>query len=96
EHRQRNERGPLVYQRADNGRSIELRMFPLPAGGRLKIWRDVTHEQRQVAFDEGLFEVLSFVNVGILLYGPDGTLRYANVRFLSELMTDLIPVRPPI
>jgi signal transduction histidine kinase/CheY-like chemotaxis protein/HPt (histidine-containing phosphotransfer) domain-containing protein len=96
EHRQRNERGPLVYQRADNGRSIELRMFPLAAGGRLKIWRDVTHEQRQVAFDEGLFEVLSFVNVGILLYGPDGTLRYANVRFLSELMTDLIPVRPPI
>ena len=96
EHRQRNERGPLVYQRADNGRSIELRMFPLAGGGRLKIWRDVTHEQRQMAFDEGLFEVLSFVNVGILLYGPDGALRYANVRFLSELMTDLIPKRPPI
>lgn len=88
--RHHEEQGPLEYQRASDGRWVELRMFPLPQGGRFKIWRDVTARQKQQAVDHRLFDLLTTLNAGLLYYGPDGQLGFSNIRFFSELFTALV------
>jgi diguanylate cyclase (GGDEF)-like protein len=88
--RHREERGPLEYQRASDGRWVELRMFPLPQGGRFKIWRDVTAQHKQQAVDHRLFDLLTTLNAGLLYYDADGQLGFSNIRFFSELFTALV------
>ncbi len=93
--RHREERGPLAYQRSD-GRWIELRMFPLPQGGRFKIWRDVTAQHRQQAADHGVLDLLTTLNAGLLLYDADGLMGYSNTRFFSELTGALVTKVPTL
>lgn len=88
--RHREEHGPLEYQRASDGRWVEMRMFPLAQGGRFKIWRDVTAEHRQQAVDHRLFDLLTTLNAGLLFYDADGHLGFSNIRFFSELATALV------
>lgn len=94
--RHRTEQGPLEYQRASEGRWLELRMFPLPQGGRFKIWRDVTARHRQQASASRVFELLATINVGLLVHGTDGRLVYANTRFGAELTSGFVVSVPPL
>ncbi len=88
--RHREEHGPLEYQRASDGRWVELRMFPMAGGGRFKIWRDVTAEHKQQAVDHRLFDLLTTLNAGLLFYDADGHLGFSNIRFFSELTIGLV------
>ncbi len=94
--RHRTDQGPMQYQRASDGRWVELRMFPLPQGGRFKIWRDVTAGRRQQVVDNRVFELLATINVGLMVYGTDGRLVYANTRFGSELTLGFVLKAPPL
>jgi len=94
--RHRTDQGPMQYQRASDGRWVELRMFPLPQGGRFKIWRDITGERRQQVADNRVFELLATINVGLMVYDPDGRLVYANTRFGSELTLGFVLKAPPL
>ncbi len=91
--RHRTVTGPLTYQRAD-GRWVELRMYPLPDGGRFKIWRDAT-ARRLADFDlVQLNDALSTLEVGMLLFDRDQRLAFMNTRLFSKLMAAHV-VDPP-
>lgn len=90
-----NEQGPLRYQRADSGRWLELRMFPLP-GGRIKLWTDVTHSGTEGTDASVLLELLTVTNLGVILHDAQGQLRYANSRFFSEHFLPVLREVPDI
>ncbi|XXQ52140.1 sensor domain-containing diguanylate cyclase [Xenophilus aerolatus] len=90
-----NERGPLRYQRADSGRWLELRMFPVP-GGRIKLWTDVTHSGTEGTDASVLLELLTVTNLGVILHDARGQLRYANSRFFSQHFLPVLREVPDI
>lgn len=90
-----NEQGPLRYQRADSGRWLELRMFPVP-GGRIKLWTDVTHSGTEGTDASVLLELLTVTNLGVILHDAQGQLRYANSRFFSEHFLPVLREVPDI
>ncbi len=92
--RHRTVRGPFSYQRADDGRWLELRMFPMPNGGRFKMWRDVTREKVELVEPSRLNEALSTLDVGLMVFDSDQRLIFLNSRFFSELVAAHV-VRPP-
>ncbi len=91
--RHRTVEGPLTYQRAD-GRWIEMRMYPLPGGGRFKIWRDAT-AARLAQFDLGQFnDALSTLEIGMMLFDREHRLSFLNTRLFSALIGPHI-IDPP-
>lgn len=82
--RHRDDPGPLQFQRADDGRWFELRMFPQPDGGRIKLWRDITSERLPGTDGSQLLSLMTVANVGVTVHDADGSLRYVNSRFFSE------------
>ncbi|CAN5287907.1 hypothetical protein BH10PSE18_BH10PSE18_46870 [soil metagenome] len=94
-HRHRTDEGPLQYQRAD-GRWLELRMFPLADGSRIKLWRDVTAELAPGTDGSQLLGLMTVVNVGLTLHDANGKLLYINSRFFSENFLGLINAVPDI
>lgn len=93
--RHREEQGPLRYQRADSGRWLELRMFPVP-GGRIKLWTDVTHSGTEGTDASVLLALLTVTNLGVILHDAQGQLRYANSRFFSEHFLPVLREVPDI
>jgi diguanylate cyclase (GGDEF)-like protein len=93
--RHREEQGPLRYQRADGGRWLELRMFPVP-GGRIKLWTDVTHSGTEGTDASVLLELLTVTNLGLILHDAQGKLRYVNSRFFSEHFLHVLREVPDI
>lgn len=93
--RHREEQGPLRYQRADSGRWLELRMFPMP-GGRIKLWTDVTHSGTEGTDASVLLELLTVTNLGVILHDAQGRLRYANSRFFSAHFLPVLREVPDI
>jgi len=93
--RHREERGPLRYQRADSGRWLELRMFPVPQG-RIKLWTDVTHSGTEGTDASVLLELLTVTNLGLILHDAQGRLRYVNSRFFSEHFLPVLREVPDI
>jgi diguanylate cyclase (GGDEF)-like protein len=93
--RHREEQGPLRYQRADGGRWLEMRMFPVP-GGRIKLWTDVTHSGTEGTDASVLLELLTVTNLGLILHDAQGRLRYVNSRFFSEHFLPVLRQVPDI
>lgn len=90
--------GPVRYQRADGGRWLELRMFPQPDGGRIKIWNDVTAEQQAAADagDRGMLELLTVAHVGLIVHDAQGRLLYSNARYFSEMFLHVLTALPDV
>ncbi|WP_295529324.1 sensor domain-containing diguanylate cyclase [uncultured Pseudacidovorax sp.] len=88
--------GPVRYQRADGGRWLELRMFPQPDGGRIKIWNDVTAQQQAAAAagDRGMLELLTVAHVGLIVHDVEGRLLYSNARYFSEMFLHVLTSLP--
>lgn len=95
-YRHRHEQGPIQYQRADTGRWLELRMFPQPEGGRIKVWTDVTAERAPGTDGSQLIGLMTVVNVGLTLHSAAGALLYVNSRFFSENFLGLLTSIPAI
>lgn len=92
--RHRSISGPMTYQRAFDGRWVEMRMFLLSDGGRFKIWRDVTAE-RVAAIDLAqLNDAMSTLQVGIAVFDRDHRLALLNSQFFGELIGGY-PITPP-
>lgn len=94
-HRHAHEQGPFQYQRAD-GRWLELRMFPRPGGGRLKMWTDVSAQKAPGTEGNLLQGLMAVANVGLIVHDAAGNLRYVNSRFFSEHFPGLIAQVPSI
>lgn len=82
--RHREDPGPLQFQRTDDGRWFELRMFPQPDGGRIKLWRDITADRLPGTDGSQLLSLMTVANVGLTVHDADGGLRYVNSRFFSD------------
>ena len=93
--RHRQVQTPMRYQRADSGRWLELRMFPQPGGGRIKVWNDVSAEQA-AASGSGLLELLIVANVGLIVHEEDGRLAFINSRYFSEMFLAVLTAPPDI
>lgn len=93
--RHQREEGPIQYQRAD-GRWLELRMFPQTDGGRIKVWNDVTREKAPGTDATHLLDLMTVLNIGLVLHGPAGNLLYVNSRFFSESFLGLLTKIPSI
>lgn len=94
--RHRRLEGPLRYQRGDDGRWLELRMFPQPDGGRIKVWTDVTIEQMPRTDDVGMLELLTVGHVGLIVHDATGALVYTNSRYFSEMFLHVLTTLPDI
>jgi len=92
--RHRTVTGPMTYQRVSDGRWVELRMFPLPQGGRFKIWRDVTREVVQAVDLTRFNDAMSNLQVGVALFDADHRLIWLNSAFFGELI-GRYPIEPP-
>jgi diguanylate cyclase (GGDEF)-like protein len=90
-----HEEGPVQYQRAD-GRWLELRMFPQPDGGRVKIWSDVSAQKAPGSEGSLLQGLMAVANVGLIVHDAAGVLRYVNSRYFSEHFLSLIQRVPSI
>jgi diguanylate cyclase (GGDEF)-like protein len=94
--RHRRLEGPLRYQRGDDGRWLELRMFPQADGGRIKVWTDVTAEQAPRSGDAGMLELLTVGHVGLIVHDADGRLLYTNARYFSEMFLHVLTALPDV
>ena len=94
--RHRRLEGPLRYQRGDDGRWLELRMFPQPDGSRIKIWNDVTTAQMAPSEDLGMLELLTVGHVGLIVHDAQGRLVYTNSRYFSEMFLHVLTTLPDI
>jgi diguanylate cyclase (GGDEF)-like protein len=94
--RHRRLEGPLRYQRGDDGRWLELRMFPQVDGGRIKVWTDVTAEQMPRSDDTGMLELLTVGHVGLIVHDADGRLLYTNARYFSEMFLHVLTALPDV
>ncbi len=83
--RHRNVTGPLDYQRPD-GRWIRMRMSRLSNGGRVKLWRDITHVYQGVTSDNRLSEVLASLRAGVVITERDGSILFGNGHYFIELV----------
>ena len=84
--RHRNVTGPLDYQRPD-GRWIRMRMARLMNGGRIKLWRDITHVYQGVASpDNRLSEVLASLRAGVVITERDGSILFGNGHYFVEMV----------
>ncbi|MBN9525670.1 MAG: diguanylate cyclase [Alphaproteobacteria bacterium] len=83
--RHRNVTGPLDYQRPD-GRWIRMRMSRLSNGGRIKLWRDITHVYQGVTSDTRLSEVLASLRAGVVITERDGSILFGNGHYFIELV----------
>ncbi len=92
--RHRTITGPMTYQRAFDGRWVEMRMFLLPDGGRFKIWRDVTRERLEALDLAQLNDAMSTLQVGIAVFDRDHRLALLNSQFFGELIGGH-PITPP-
>lgn len=92
--RHRSIAGPMTYQRAFDGRWVEMRMFLLPDGGRFKIWRDVTRERLDAVDLTQLNDAMSSLQVGIVIFDRDQRLALINTQFFGALIGGH-PIEPP-
>ncbi len=83
--RHRNVTGPLDYQRPD-GRWIRMRMSRLSNGGRIKLWRDITHVYQGITSDNRLSEVLASLRAGVVITERDGSILFGNGHYFIELV----------
>ncbi len=84
--RHRGITGPMTYQLAVGGRWVEMRMFPLADGKRLKIWRDVTRHRLDAIDLPLLNDAMSTLQIGIAVFDRQHRLALMNSQFFGELV----------
>src|SRR5918912_924808 len=71
---------PFVFQR-NTGRWLKAASLPVPGGGRLRLWRDVTAEHDRESSETATPRAVAALDVAYAVFDRDGCFVTANKRY---------------
>ena len=78
---------PFVFQR-NTGRWLKAASLPMPGGGRLRLWRDVTAEHDRESSETATPRAVAALDVAYAVFDRDGCFVTANKRY-QEFFPDI-------